>query len=47
MSEELKVLVLAKLAEAKAKANENSDHATEALIDESIELASQPDPPGT
>ena len=46
MSSEQKELLLAKLAEAKAKANENSDQVTEDLIDQAVALASQPDPHG-
>lgn len=47
MSPEQKEDLLAKLAEAKAKAQQKPDPDTEELIDEAIELASQPDPPGT
>ena len=46
MSPEQLELLLTKLAEAKAKANEEGSPQSELLIDDAIELASQPDPHG-
>jgi hypothetical protein len=46
MKEKLEALI-AKLEELKAKAAQNGNTEEEGLADEALELASQPDPPGT